>query len=82
MSDINIQTISVSPTTLSGLTYLLILNGNDSEELIINVEGSSEPQTLASKQTITLSAELNTALPNITLSGNELTANIVTTENN
>lgn len=82
MSDVSIQTISVSPTVLSGLEYLVLLNGSETEDLIVQIDGYSENQILQSKQTLTFVAELNSVLPNITLSGNELTANIVTTENN
>jgi hypothetical protein len=82
MSDVNIQTISVSPTVLSGLEYLVLLNGSETEDLVLQIDGSSENQILRSKQTLTFVAELNSVLPNITLSGNDLTANIVTTEKN
>ncbi len=82
MSDVNIQTISVSPTVLSGLEYLVLLNGSETEDLIVQIDGASDSQILESKQTLTFIAEIDSVLPNITLSGNNLTANIVTTENN
>lgn len=82
MSDVNIQTISVSPTVLSGLEYLVLLNGSETEDLIVQIDGASDSQILESKQTLTFVAEIDSVLPNITLSGNNLTANIVTTENN
>ena len=82
MSDVNIQTISVSPTVLSGLEYLVLLNGSETEDLIVQLEGDSDSQILESKQTLTFVAEIDSVLPNITLSGNNLTANIVTTEKN
>ncbi len=82
MSDVNIQTISVSPTVLSGLEYLVLLNGSETEDLIVQIEGASDSQILESKQTLTFVAEIDSVLPNITLSGNNLTANIVTTEKN
>ena len=82
MSDVNIQTISVSPTVLSGLEYLVLLNGSETEDLIVQIDGASDSQILESKQTLTFVAEIDSVLPNITLSGNNLTANIVTTEKN
>ena len=50
MSDVNIQTISVSPTVLSGLEYLVLLNGSETEDLIVQIDGASDSQILESKQ--------------------------------
>ena len=75
---ITIQTISVSPTTLSNLNSITILNGNSVESLTLQVSGSAESISLASGQTLTLNASTGFSLPDLTLSGSGLTANVVT----
>ncbi len=76
--NITIQTISVSPTTLSNLNNITILNGSSTNPLTLQVSGSSESISLASGQTLTLNASTGFSLPDLTLSGTGLTANVVT----
>ena len=76
--NITIQTISVSPTTLSNLNNITILNGSSTDALTLQVSGSSESISLASGQTLTLNASTGFSLPDLTLSGTGLTANVVT----
>ena len=76
--NITIQTISVSPTTLSNLNNITILNGSSTDALTLQVSGSSESISLASGQTLTLNASTGFSLPDLTLSGSGLTANVVT----
>ena len=66
--NITIQTISVSPTTLSNLNNITILNGSATNSITLAVSG----------QTLTLNASTGFSLPDLTLSGTGLTANVVT----
>ena len=76
--NITIQTISTSPTTLSNLNSITILNGSASDGITLAVSGSSNNISLGSGQTLTLNASTGFTLPDITLSGSGLTANVVT----
>jgi len=76
--NIKIQTITTSPTTLSNLNSITILNGNASNDLTLAVSGSGENISLASGQTLTLNASTGFSLPDLTISGTGLTANVVT----
>ena len=76
--NITIQTITTSPTTLSNLNSITILNGSASNSLTLAVSGSSENISLGSGQTLTLNASTGFTLPDLTLSGSGLTANVVT----
>tara|TARA_Y100001937_G_scaffold114117_2_gene163516 strand:+ start:8704 stop:8949 length:246 start_codon:yes stop_codon:yes gene_type:complete len=76
--NITIQTITTSPTTLSNLNSITILNGSASDSLTLAVSGSSENISLGSGQTLTLNASTGFTLPDLTLSGSGLTANVVT----
>jgi len=79
MAEIKIQTISVSPTTLSGLESIMILNGNDLSSLRLVISDATEPIDLESGETLTITASAGLILPDLEISGVELTANIVTT---
>jgi len=74
---INIQTISESPTTLKDLTSVTILNGNSTEIITITVSGEEENLILDSGQTLTFNAPMGATLPDLTLIGDVLTANVV-----
>ena len=76
--NITIQTITTSPTTLSNLNSITILNCSASDSLTLAVSGSSENISLGSGQTLTLNASTGFTLPDLTLSGSGLTANVVT----
>ena len=76
--NITIQTITTSPTTLSNLNSITILNGSASDSLTLAVSGSSENISLGNRQTLTLNASTGYTLPDLTLSGSGLTANVVT----
>jgi hypothetical protein len=75
---ITIQTISVSPTTLSNLNSITILNGSATDSITLAVSGSAESISLGSGQTLTLNASTGFTLPDLILSGTGLTANVVT----
>ena len=77
--NVTIQTISESPTTLSGLNSIMILNGSDTNPLRLIISGATEHIDLTSGQTLTLTAYAGFTLPDLELSGVELTANIVKT---
>ena len=76
--NITIQTITTSPTTLSNLNSITILYGSSSNSLTLAVSGSAENISLGSGQTLTLNASTGFTLPDLTLSGTGLTANVVT----
>ena len=77
--NITIQTISESPTTLSGLNSIMILNGSDINSLRLDISGATEHINLEHGQTLTLTSYAGFILPDLELSGVELTANIVKT---
>ena len=74
---VQIKTITTSPTTLSGLNTLSVLNGSSSNSLTIGVDGSGETITLTSGQTLTLNASAGFTLPDIVISGTTLLAQVV-----
>ena len=77
--EVTISTISVSPTTLSGLQSLTLLNGSETNPITVAIDGATENIILIAKQTLTFDASDGKLLPDITLSGTELTANTVST---
>ena len=76
--NITIQTITTSPTTLSNLNSITILNGSSTNSLTLAVSGSANNVSLGSGQTLTLNASTGFTLPDLTISGTGLTANVVT----
>jgi hypothetical protein len=74
-----IKTLTTSPTTLTNLNSISVLNGNASDDLTIAVSGSADSITLTSGQSVTLTASTGFVLPDLTISGTGLSANIVTT---
>tara|TARA_R100001015_G_C4587572_1_gene143371 strand:+ start:439 stop:684 length:246 start_codon:yes stop_codon:yes gene_type:complete len=76
--NITIQTITTSPTTLSNLNSITILNGSSSNSLTLAVSGSANNVSLGSGQTLTLNASTGFTLPDLTITGTGLTANVVT----
>ena len=76
--NITIQTITTSPTTLSNLNSITILNGSSSNSLTLAVSGSANNVSLGSGQTLTLNASTGFTLPDLTITGTGLTVNVVT----
>ena len=74
-----IQTLTTSPTTLQNLNSFSILNGSATNSLTIAVSGSANSITLTSGQSLTLTASTGFVLPDLTITGPGLSANIVTT---
>lgn len=79
IQSISIRTISTSPTTLTSLNSISILNGNATNSLTIAVTGSGNLITLTTGQSVTLTASTGFVLPDLTITGTGLTANVVTT---
>ncbi len=73
-----VQTITTSPTTLSGLNTFSVLNGS-SLPLSISVDGGTNSVTLTQGQTLMLSANTGFVLPDIILSGAGMSAEVITT---
>jgi hypothetical protein len=79
IQSVSIRTITTSPTTLTGLNSISILNGNSSNDLTIAVTGSADLITLTTGQSVTLTASTGFVLPSLTITGTGLSANVVTT---
>jgi hypothetical protein len=79
IQSVSIRTITTSPTTLTGLNSISVLNGNSSNALTIAVTGSADLITLTTGQSVTLTASTGFVLPSLTITGTGLTANVVTT---
>jgi hypothetical protein len=79
IQSVSIRTITTSPTTLTGLNSISILNGNATNALTIAVTGSGNLITLTTGQSVTLTASTGFVLPSLTITGTGLTANVVTT---
>ena len=60
------------------LNNITILNGSATNSITLAVSGSAENISLGSGQTLTLNASTGFSLPDLTLSGTGLTANVVT----
>ena len=73
-----VQTITTSPTTLSGLNTFSVLNGS-SLPLSISVDGGTNSVTLTQGQTLMLSSNTGFVLPDIILSGAGMSAEVITT---
>jgi hypothetical protein len=79
IQSVTIKTITTSPTTLQNLNSISILNGNATNSLTIGISGSANVITLTSGQSVTLQASTGFVLPDLTITGTGLSANIVTT---
>lgn len=79
IQSISIRTITTSPTTLTTLNSISILNGNATNSLTIAVTGSADLITLTTGQSVSLTAYTGFVLPDLTITGTGLSANIVTT---
>ena len=77
--NVNIETITTSPTTLTNLNSITILNGSADQVLTLGVSGSGKLITLKSGQTLNLQASTGFSLPSLVISGTSLNAQIVTT---
>ncbi len=76
---INIQTITNSPTTIENLTTITILNGSALEQITLTITGQLENFVIDCGQTISLSSEIGLTLPDLTLIGDNMVANVVST---
>jgi len=77
VQNLQIKTITTSPTTLSGVKTIAILNGSASNIITIKVSGSLESITLGSGQTLNLSASTGFVLPDLEFSGVLLNCEVV-----
>ena len=77
--NMTIKAITTSPTTLSNLNSLSLLNGSASDTLTIGVDGSGETITLKSGESVSLQAETGFSLPNLVITGTSLTAQVIYT---
>jgi hypothetical protein len=74
---LQIKTITISPTTLSGVKTIAILNGSASNTITIKVSGSAESITLSTQQTLSLNASTGFVLPDLEFSGTGLTCEVI-----
>ena len=77
--NMTIKAITTSPTTLSNLNSLSLLNGSASDTLTIGVDGSGETITLKSGESVSLQAETGFTLPDLVITGTSLTAQVIFT---
>ena len=77
--NMTIKAITTSPTTLSNLNSLSLLNGSASDTLTIGVDGSGETITLKSGESVSLQAETGFSLPDLVITGTSLTAQVIYT---
>jgi|TARA_R100001163_G_C5035382_1_gene174680 hypothetical protein len=77
--NITIRSITTSPTTLSNLNSISVLNGSASDTLTIGVDGSGQTITLKSGESVSLQAQTGFVLPDLVLTGTSLTAQVITT---
>jgi len=77
--NMTIKAITTSPTTLSNLNSLSLLNGSASDTLTIGVDGSGNTITLKSGESVSLQAETGFSLPNLVITGTGLTAQVIFT---
>jgi len=74
--NISIRTITTSPTTLTGLNTLTILNSSSTDAITLSAGGSSIQ--LGTSQTLTLNASTGFTLPEIRIFGTGLNASVIT----
>lgn len=74
---LTIKTITISPTTLSGIKTIAILNGSNSHSITIKVSGSADSILLKKNQTLSLNASTGFVLPDLEVSGTGLTCEVI-----
>lgn len=74
---LTIKTITISPTTLSGVKTIAILNGSNSDSITIKVSGSADSILLKKNQTLSLNASTGFVLPDLEVSGTGLTCEVI-----
>jgi hypothetical protein len=75
---LTIKTITISPTTLSGIKTIAILNSTSSTNIItIKVSGSSDSIHIHKNQTLSLNASTGFVLPDLEVSGTGLTCMVI-----
>tara|TARA_R110002110_G_scaffold100922_14_gene256832 strand:+ start:538 stop:783 length:246 start_codon:yes stop_codon:yes gene_type:complete len=77
--NITLKTITATPTTLSNLNSLSLLNGHATESLTIGDSGSLEVITLKSGESVSLQASTGFTLPDLVITGTSLTAQVIYT---
>lgn len=73
-----VQTLTTSPTILSGKNTFSVLNGS-AQPLNISVDNGVNQVVLTTGQTLMLSANTGFVLPDILLSGSSMSAEVITT---
>ena len=77
--NMTIKSITATPTTLSNLNSISVLNGHATESMTIGESGSGETITLKSGESVSLEASTGFTLPDLTLTGTSLTAQVIYT---
>jgi hypothetical protein len=73
-----VRTITTSPTTLPNLNTFSVLNGS-AQPLNISVDNGANQVVLTTGQTLMLSSNTGFVLPDILLSGSDMSAEVITT---
>ena len=76
IQNVQVKTITTSPTTISGANTISILNGS-ANALTISADGGTNTISLTTGQSVSMSASTGFVLPNITLTGTGMSAQII-----
>lgn len=76
IQNVQVLTITTSPTTISNANTISILNGG-SDSLTISTDGGTNSITLTAGQSLSMSASTGFVLPDIVITGTALSAEII-----
>ena len=78
IQSVSVKTIVVSPTTLSNLNSISILNSSV-DALSVSTDGGTNSVVLTTGQSLSMSASSGFTLPPVILSGASVDASVITT---
>lgn len=76
IQNVQVLTITTSPTTISGANTISILNGS-ANALTISADGGTNTISLTQGQSVSMSASTGFVLPDIRLTGTGMSAQII-----
>jgi len=78
IQSVSVKTITISPTTLSNLNSISVLNSS-TDALSVSTDGGTNAVVLTTGQSLTLSASSGFTLPPVKLFGASVNAQVITT---
>ena len=78
IQSVSVKTIVVSPTTLSNLNTISVLNSS-TDALSVSTDGGTNSVVLTTGQSLTMSASSGFTLPPVKLFGTSVNAQVITT---